>query len=75
MIFDPFKDFDTFNSHFVQPNWVNPFIKEDGTNVNGYWRDGDGDTSHDLDVNHGGGYIEHNPTHQIDHDIFHHLFH
>lgn len=29
--------------------------------VEGYWRDGDGDTSIDLNKNQGGGYLRSNP--------------
>lgn len=54
---------DLSNTHFVHPHWVNPYIKEDGTAVSGYWRDGHGDNHHNLDTEHGGGYIAHDPTH------------
>lgn len=48
--------------HFVSPHWVNDYTTDDGTYVEGYWRDGDGDTSHDLDIEHGGGYFAHDPS-------------
>lgn len=30
---------------YVDPHWVNGYLKADGTYVQGYFRDGDGDTS------------------------------
>ena len=77
MIFDPFENLDIFNSidnltqqdsdgttgeHFVQPHLVSDYVTDDGTFVDSYWRDGDGDTSHNLDTAHGGGYFAHDPT-------------
>ncbi|MFH5186282.1 hypothetical protein ACHHV8_28660 [Paenibacillus sp. TAB 01] len=35
--------------------------KRMGTFVEGYWRDGDGDTSHDRTLEEGGGYEQSNP--------------
>ncbi|QCX33146.1 hypothetical protein FDN13_05210 [Caloramator sp. E03] len=44
------------NREFVDPHWVNGYKRKDGTFVNGYWRDGDGNTNINLDKEHGGGY-------------------
>lgn len=33
------------NLTYVEPHWVNGYFKADGTYVQGYFRDGDGDTS------------------------------
>jgi hypothetical protein len=46
--------------HYVHPHHVNSYDKADGTHVNGYWRDGDGDTTVNLSENQGGGYMSHN---------------
>ncbi|ANX13920.1 hypothetical protein ABE41_018060 [Fictibacillus arsenicus] len=43
--------------HFVKPHYVEGYMREDGTYVNGYYRDGDGNTSINRDENHGGGYL------------------
>ena len=48
-------------THHVKPHWVEGYTRADGTYVGGYWRDGDGDTSVDLDEDEGGGYIRSNP--------------
>ncbi|MFC0475569.1 hypothetical protein ACFFHF_09940 [Robertmurraya beringensis] len=48
-------------THFVSPHYVNSYSKQDGTFVEGYWRDGDGNTDVDLDIQDGGGYIQTNP--------------
>ena len=48
-------------THFVEPHEVEGYEKEDGTFVEGYWRDGDGDTSHDRTLEEGGGYEQSNP--------------
>jgi hypothetical protein len=59
-------DFDSLtDSHFTDPHWVNDYVKDDGTFVHGYWRDGDGDTSHNHDKLHGGGYYAHDPGHSL----------
>lgn len=49
------------NIHAVDPHHVSDYIKADGTHVDGYWRDGDGNTTIDLDKEHGGGYFQGNP--------------
>lgn len=49
------------HQHFVNPHYVEGYTREDGTYVEGYWRDGDGNTDIDLDVHHGGGYQQTNP--------------
>jgi len=47
--------------HFVRPHAVSGYERADGVYVDGYWRDGDGDTSQDLQVEDGGGYWQTNP--------------
>ncbi|WP_423408357.1 hypothetical protein AABM38_22360 [Heyndrickxia sp. MSNUG] len=47
--------------HFVNPHHVQGYTRSDGTVVDDYWRDGDGDTSDDLTVDEGGGYDQTNP--------------
>lgn len=42
---------------FVDPHYVKGHYRADGTYVEGYWRDGDGNTSVDLSKEEGGGYI------------------
>ncbi|MGM0843688.1 MAG: hypothetical protein ACQEUT_01830 [Bacillota bacterium] len=49
------------NTHFVKPHYVDPYIKKDGTLVDGYFRDGDGNTSTDTPLEQGGGYFRSNP--------------
>lgn len=49
------------NVHQVNPHWVNDHYKADGTYVEGYWRDGDSDTSVNLSTEQGGGYMRSNP--------------
>jgi hypothetical protein len=46
---------------FVNPHYVNSYEKQDGTNVEGYWRDGDGDTTTNVSVKEGGGYLRTHP--------------
>lgn len=45
------------DKEFVDPHWVKGYERKDGTFVNGYWRDGDGNTKINLDKEHGGGYF------------------
>ncbi|MHA7138156.1 hypothetical protein ACRTEV_12925 [Rossellomorea arthrocnemi] len=49
------------NVHFVEPHYVDPYIRKDGTLVEGYFRDGDGNSSIDTPLEQGGGYIRSNP--------------
>lgn len=49
------------NIHFVNPHQVEGHYRQDGTYVESYWRDGDGNTSNDLNVEDGGGYLQTNP--------------
>lgn len=51
--------------HFVHPHFVESYSREDGTLVEGYWRDGDGDTQADLQVHEGGGYMQTNPDQDL----------
>ncbi|MGR3766001.1 hypothetical protein [Rossellomorea sp. NS-SX7] len=51
----------TDNIHFVEPHYVDPYIRKDGTLVEGYFRDGDGNSSIDTPLEQGGGYIRTNP--------------
>ncbi|WP_213422628.1 hypothetical protein [Bhargavaea massiliensis] len=48
-------------THFVKPHYVNGYVKADGTVVNGYFRDGDGNSLTNLSVHEGGGYTRSNP--------------
>lgn len=43
--------------HYVHPHWVSSYTRKDGTFVQGFWRDGDGDTSKDRSF----GYFARNP--------------
>ena len=57
--FEPLN-LDINNTHFVQPHYVDPYIRTDGTLVEGYYRDGDGNPDIDTPVNRGGGYMRSN---------------
>ncbi|OIJ14240.1 hypothetical protein BKP37_09035 [Anaerobacillus alkalilacustris] len=48
-------------THFVEPHYVEGYVRANGTEVDGYWRDGDGDTSINRAVEDGGGYLRSNP--------------
>ena len=52
---------DMGNTHLVQPHYVDPYIRQDGTLVDGYYRDGDGNTNIDTPLEQGGGYMRSNP--------------
>lgn len=57
-----FPKFDLMpGEHFVQPHFVEGYVRGDGTNVEGYYRDGDGNTDVDHSVSEGGGYSRTNP--------------
>ncbi|AQQ55137.1 hypothetical protein B0X71_14365 [Planococcus lenghuensis] len=58
--FEPLN-LDLGNNHFVQPHYVDAYIRADGTMVDGYFRDGDGNTMVDRTIDQGGGYIRSNP--------------
>lgn len=49
------------NTHHVNPHYVEGYTRADGTYVEGYFRDGDGNTSID---NPNGGYEQHNPNYK-----------
>jgi hypothetical protein len=49
------------NIHFVNPHYVEGYVRKDGTIVEGYFRDGDGDTSINRTIEQGGGYFRTNP--------------
>lgn len=49
------------NKHFVNPHEVNGYTRVDGTQVDGYYRDGDGNTNIDRPAETGGGYNRSNP--------------
>ncbi|MGG3915930.1 hypothetical protein [Rossellomorea vietnamensis] len=53
------------NHHGVAPHWVDGYYRADGTYVEGYWRDGDGDTSVDRTIEQGGGYSQSNPDYRV----------
>lgn len=48
-------------NHFVHPHEVDAYYRNDGTYVDGYYRDGDGDTSVNTHIEDGGGYNRSNP--------------
>jgi len=62
-VLNPTVDVDQVNpnQHFVNPHPVSGYVRGDGTQVDGYWRDGDGNTSIDRGVEDGGGYMQTNP--------------
>ncbi|MEY8740038.1 hypothetical protein AB9M62_10945 [Bacillales bacterium AN1005] len=49
------------NTHDVTPHQVEGYTRADGTHVESYFRDGDGDTSIDQPD---GGYVQHNPNYR-----------
>ncbi|KGP74575.1 DUF3892 domain-containing protein [Pontibacillus yanchengensis] len=49
------------NTHFVDPHYVDGYYRSDGTYVEGYFRDGDGNTNTNRSKEQGGGYIRTNP--------------
>ncbi|MUT64895.1 hypothetical protein [Paenibacillus sp. NEAU-GSW1] len=49
------------NLHHVAPHWVDGYVRDDGTFVQGYWRDGDGNSLTSLSEGEGGGYSRSNP--------------
>lgn len=51
---------DNPNTHHVTPHYVEGYYRADGIYVDGYFRDGDGDTS----LNTTGGYEQHNPDYK-----------
>ena len=53
------------NTHFVNPHHVEGYTTSSGTQVDGYWRDGDGNTAYDRTVDNGGGYQQTNPDNTI----------
>lgn len=59
----PVKPFtiDLGHTHFVKPHYVNGYVREDGTVVEAYFRDGDGNTSINRTEEQGGGYLRSNP--------------
>ena len=57
------------NIHSVDPHYVSDYTRADGTQVDGYWRDGDGNTSVNLDKEHGGGYLQSNPDELLSNNL------
>ena len=51
---------DIQDSHYVNPHYVDEYVRSDGTPVRGYYRDGDGDSSTHLNADNGGGYLRRN---------------
>jgi hypothetical protein len=47
----------------VKPNFIEGHVKQTGTVVEGYRRDGGGNTSISRGVEKGGGYTANNPIH------------
>ncbi|TKD70765.1 hypothetical protein [Pseudalkalibacillus hwajinpoensis] len=56
-----FEPLDLGNLHFVEPHYVDGYFRSDGTYVEGYYRDGDGNPTIDRPIEHGGGYVRSNP--------------
>lgn len=56
------------DTHAVDPHYVQDYYQTDGTHVEGYWRDGDSDTAHDLTAEEGGGYLQSNPDGDVSHN-------
>lgn len=48
-------------THSVEAHYVEGYVNANGTEVSGYWRDGDGDTSVNRTTEDGGGYMRSNP--------------
>jgi hypothetical protein len=61
VIFRIAENFGVFDSGedkvFVNPHEVSGYDRSDGTHVNPYWRDGDGNTNINLTADKGGGYF------------------
>lgn len=55
--------------HHVNPHYVEGYDRADGTHVEGYWRDGDGNTSVNLSEEQGGGYMQSNPDNQTENNL------
>ncbi|MGG0936982.1 hypothetical protein ABHN11_12840 [Brevibacillus centrosporus] len=55
--------------HEVKPHWVNGYERAEGTYVEGYWRDGDGNTSVNLTEEEGGGYLRSNPDGMLENNL------
>ncbi|MDM5336377.1 hypothetical protein QUF84_03905 [Fictibacillus enclensis] len=53
------------NSHGVAPHFVEGYYRADGTFVEGYWRDGDGDTDVNRTAEQEGGWNQGNPAYRI----------
>lgn len=49
------------NAHVVDPHYVDGYFRKDGTYVEGYYRDGDGNHNTHLTTEQGGGYLRTNP--------------
>lgn len=50
--------FPSLSMHYVEPHYVSSYFRADGSFIEGYLRDGDGDTS----TFDGNGYMRKNPT-------------
>jgi hypothetical protein len=48
--------------HWVEPHLVKGYYTSEGTYIQDYWRDGDGNISVSLSSDQGGGYLRHNPS-------------
>ncbi|PEO54352.1 hypothetical protein [Bacillus wiedmannii] len=69
---DPLKHVNQFQMHplhFVKPHYVDGYMRQDGTYVEGYWRDGDGNVQVDRTVEMGGGYARSNPDDIISNNL------
>lgn len=65
----PALDLDFGNQHFVEPHSVDGYTRADGTYVDGYFRDGDGNTDVNRAKEAGGGYFRSNPDDTRDNNL------
>jgi hypothetical protein len=63
------NDITAADIHHVNPHYVQEHTRSNGTHVDGYWRDGDGDTRHDLTADVGGGYDRTNPDGDLSNNL------
>ena len=68
-LFSPDEATEDPGVHFVNPHYVQGYTRADGTVVDGYWRDGDSNTSEDLFVDEGGGYDQTNPDGDLSNNL------
>ncbi|WP_242276592.1 hypothetical protein [Bacillus cereus group sp. BfR-BA-01445] len=69
---DPLQHVNQFQMqplHFVKPHHVDGYMRQDGTYVEGYWRDGDGNAQVNKTAEMGGGYVRSNPDSLISNNL------